>query len=96
MTIAKVVSGLIGPRAYAPEGPYGTSGNFPFPSFASGEVAIGEFGAEFEFVYVNVTASTTIRQGDVYVIDNNGFAVGAFRGTDFHALASANAHTGQR
>ena len=71
MTIAKVVTGAIGARAYLPEGPYGTAGNFPLPGFGFGDVLIGDYGAEFVFCKLVVSSTYTANQGDVYIIDNS-------------------------
>ena len=88
MTIAKVVTGAIGARAYLPEGPFGTSGNFPLPAFGPGDVLIGDYGAEYEYALHNVTTTYTANQGDAYVIDNNGYAVQTYATNNYHALGS--------
>ena len=88
MTIAKKVTGAIGARAYLPEGPYGSSGNYPLPSYADGEVIVGEMGAEFIFARIAVMATFTVNQGDVFVIDNSGLAVQAQTGSGVHPFGA--------
>lgn len=89
MSIARKVSGGIGARAYAPEGPYGAAGQFPLPSFARGEVMYGELGAEYEFVIINAMTTFTINQGDVFVWDNSGVAVQAQTGSGVHPFGAS-------
>lgn len=88
MTISKNVFGAIGPRTYLPEGPYGTAGNFPLPSFADGTVVSGELGAEYEFVRIAASATFTINQGDVFVWDNSGLAVQSQTGSGVHPFGA--------
>lgn len=88
MSIAKNITGMAGARSYLPEGPYGTSGNFPFPSFAPGDVMEGELGAEYEFVFYPVTSSITHNQGDVVVWDNSGAAVDSATGSGAHPFGA--------
>lgn len=89
MTIAKKVTGLIGARAYLPEGPYGAAGQFPFPAFAPGDVAEGELGAEFEFVLLNTTAALTLNQGDCIVYDNSGYGIQSLTGAGAHPFGAS-------
>lgn len=89
MTIAKKATGLIGQRAWAPEGPFGTAGNFPMPSFAPGEVAEGELGAEYEYVLLPVTAAITLNQGDCIVYDNSGYGVQSLTGAGAHPFGAS-------
>lgn len=89
MTVAKNVFGGIGARTYLPEGPYGTAGNTPLPSFADGTVIMGELGAEYEFVRIAVAVTFTVNQGDVYVWDNSGLAVQAVTGSGAHPFGAS-------
>jgi hypothetical protein len=81
MTIAKMQYDAIGARAYLPEGPYGTAGNTPLPSFAPGTVVAGDCGSEFEFVFLAVTAALTLNQGDALIWDNSYIATQSATGT---------------
>lgn len=89
MTIARKVTGALGPRAYLPEGPYGSAGNTPFPSWADGEVIEGELGAEYEFVRIAVMTPFTVNQGDVFVWDNSGLAVQSQTGSGVHPFGAS-------
>lgn len=89
MTVAKNIFGGIGARPYLPEGPYGTLGNTPFPSFADGDVMMGELAAEYEFVRIAVAAAFTVNQGDVFVWDNSGMAVQAVTGSAAHPFGAS-------
>lgn len=88
MSIARKVTGLIGPKVYQPEGPYGAAGNFPFPSFAPGDISRGELGAEYEFVLFAANVATTLNQGDCLVWDNTGFGVQSLTGTGAHPFGA--------
>ena len=88
MTISKKVTGAIGPRSYAVEGPYGSAGNFPFPSYADGEVVVGEMGAEFIFARIAVTTAFTVNQGDWFILDNSGLAVQSQTGSGVHPFGA--------
>jgi hypothetical protein len=70
MTIATFQSDMPGARIYAPEGPFGTSGNFPIPNFKPGTVVAGDNGSEFIYLTLPVAAPYTANQGDVYSWDN--------------------------
>jgi len=52
------------------EGPYGSGGNFPQPSFKPGTVTAGDNGAEFIFLLLDVVNGYTSNQGDAFVWDN--------------------------
>lgn len=89
MTIAKKPSGAIGPRTYLPEGPFGTAGNMPLPSFADGELITAELGAELEYVRLAVMTPFTLNQGDVVVWDNSGLAVQSQTGAGVHPFGAS-------
>jgi len=76
MTISRTQIELIGARVYAPEGPFGVAGQQPLPSFSPGEVAAGDYGAEFIYLLFPVaTAGLTVNQGDWLAWDNSGAAI---------------------
>jgi hypothetical protein len=89
LTIARKITDQIGMRAYLPEGPYGASGNYPMPSFAPGEVVVGELGAEFEFVFFAANAAVTLNQGDCIVYDNSGYGIQSLTGTGAHPFGAS-------
>jgi hypothetical protein len=88
MTIAKNATALLGARVYLPEGPYGTAGNLPQPSFAPGTVIEGELKAEFEFVLLPVSSTITLNQGDCIVYDNSGYGIQSLAGTGVHPFGA--------
>ena len=88
MTIAKKVTANIGARAYLPEGPFGSAGQFPLPSFAAGEVVEGDLGAEFEYVLLPVSAAITLNQGDCIVWDNSGYGIQSLTGSGAHPFGA--------
>ena len=58
MTIAKIQFDGIGVRTYAPEGPYGTAGNFPLLPWTPGDVVSGDAESEFVFlIYTRLLSS---------------------------------------
>lgn len=89
MTIAKIQFEGVGARMYLPEGPYGASGQFPFPSFAEGTVVAGDDEAEFVFLKFNVIAALTINQGDVLIWDNGYLAVQSATGSGAHPFGAS-------
>lgn len=89
MTIAKKITGLVGARAYAPEGPFGAAGQYPLPSFAPGEVIQGDLGAEYEYVMLPVTSSITLNQGDCIIYDNSGYGVQSLTGSGAHPFGAS-------
>lgn len=60
-----------GARVYAPEGPYGTVGNFPLPSFKPGQTIIGDGEAELVFLTLAVPTALTLNQGDFLIWDQS-------------------------
>jgi hypothetical protein len=74
MTIAKIQYEAIGPRIWAPEGPYGAASLSPFPGFEVGTVVAGDREGEFVFLKLGVTGALTMNQGDCLVWDNNFMA----------------------
>jgi hypothetical protein len=60
-----------GARVYAPEGPYGTVGNFPLPSFKPGQIVIGDGEAELVFLTLAVPTALTLNQGDFLIWDQS-------------------------
>ncbi len=70
MTIASFQFEAIGAHVYLPEGPFGSGGNFPQPSFKPGTVVSGDQGAEFIYLFVNVVTAVTANQGDAYCWDS--------------------------
>lgn len=62
---------LIGPRDYMPEGPKGTSGNFPVFSTKPGTVSSGDSEGSFVFLLLAVHAAVTYNQGDFFCWDNS-------------------------
>lgn len=89
MTISKKITDVIGARGYLPEGPYGSAGNYPLPSFPPGEVCPGELGAEYEFVMLPVSAAITLNQGDCIVYDNSGYGIQSLTGTGAHPFGAS-------
>jgi hypothetical protein len=70
MTIAIAQFEAIGARVFAPEGPFGTGGNTPLPSFKPGTVCPGDSESEFTYLLFPVYASRTLNQGDFIAWDN--------------------------
>jgi hypothetical protein len=60
-----------GAHDYTPEGPYGTTGNYPLPSTKPGQVIIGDAEGELTFVTLAIPAAVTYNQGDFFVWDNS-------------------------
>lgn len=72
MTITQYpIDGFMGAHEYAPEGPFGTAGNTPLPSFKPGQVLIGDSEGAFTFVTLAVPAAVTYNQGDFFCWDNS-------------------------
>lgn len=71
MTIAIAQFEAVGARTFAPEGPFGTAGNTPLPSFKPGSVAAGDAESEFVYLLFPVYASRTVNQGDFVCWDNS-------------------------
>jgi len=71
MSIAIAQYEAVGARTYAPEGPFGTAGQTPFPSFKPGSVVGGDAEAEFVYLLFPVYASRTVNQGDFITWDNS-------------------------
>jgi len=84
MTIAAFQVEGVGARVYAPEGPLGQAGQFPFFNMKNGEVVAGDAEAEFVSLTFPVVATMTINQGDVVVWDNSYMATYARTGTGVH------------
>jgi hypothetical protein len=62
---------VIGAKYFAPEGPYGTAGNFPLPSTKPGQVVIGDSEGAFTFVTLAIPVAVTYNQGDFFCWDNS-------------------------
>jgi hypothetical protein len=76
MTISQWMNDqVIGPHEYSPEGPFGTSGNFPLPSTKPGQVLIGDNEGAFVFLQYAVPAAITLNQGDFMCWDESFNAV---------------------
>jgi hypothetical protein len=60
-----------GAHVYSPDGPFGTAGNFPLPSFKPGQVVIGDGESEIVYVLYAVPAAVTWNQGDFFCWDNS-------------------------
>ena len=88
MTIATVQAGVIGSRSYAPEGPFGTAGNFPWPAFKPGEVNYGDAEGEWVYVLLPVVSAFTLNQGDWLVWDNSYMAVVSQTGSGVHPFGA--------
>ena len=72
MTISLYINDqVIGPKDYAPEGPFGTAGNFPLPSTKPGQVVMGDSEGAFIFVTLAIPAAVTYNQGDFFCWDNS-------------------------
>lgn len=89
MTIAKIQFEGVGARVYLPEGPYGSGGQFPLPSWSEGTVVAGDDEAEFVYLKFNVVAALTMNQGDVLVWDNGYLAVQAATGSGAHPFSAS-------
>jgi len=89
MTIAQRQYEAIGARVNLPEGPFGNSGNTPFPSFLPGTEASGDREAEFVYLFLTVETTMTLNQGDVLVWDNSFQAVQSQTGSGVHAFGSS-------
>ena len=88
MTISRFKSDLIGPRAFAPEGPYQTA-NWPLQEFSPGEVTWGDGESRFVFVTLPIPVATTLNQGDFVVYDNSFAAVQSQTGAGVHAFGAS-------
>jgi len=88
MTIARMQFEAIGARTALPEGPFGSAGQAPFPSFAPGTVVGGDTGAEFVYVLFPVVAALTLNQGDAVVYDNSFKAIRAATGAGAHPFGA--------
>lgn len=75
MTIATVQFDDLGPRIYAPEGPFGAAGQTPLPSFKPGTVVAGDAESEFVYLLYSPNASATWKQGDAFTWDNSYQAI---------------------
>ena len=73
MPIANMLTSDIGGRAGLPEGPFGTIGNYPMPSFEFGETIDGNRGSVFIYCRYAPVGSGTWNQGDVFVFDVESF-----------------------
>jgi hypothetical protein len=72
MTITSYINDqVVGPKEYAPEGPFGAAGNFPMPSTKPGQVALGDSEGAFTFVLLTVPTAVTYNQGDFFCWDNS-------------------------
>src|SRR5205807_2821815 len=72
MTITSFINDQVaGAHDYAPEGPFGTAGNFPLPSIKPGQVVTGDSEGSFTFVTLAVPAAVTYNQGDFFCWDNS-------------------------
>lgn len=71
MTIAISQFEGLGARTYAPEGPFGSAGNFPVPNFKPGSVVGGDAESEFVYLLFPVYTSRTLNQGDFIAWDNS-------------------------
>jgi hypothetical protein len=60
-----------GAHVYTPEGPFGTAGNFPLPSFKPGQLIVGDGEAEFVYLTFAIPAAATYNQGDFLCWDNS-------------------------
>lgn len=88
MTIARAKSDLIGPRTFAPEGPYQTA-NWPLQEFSPGDWFRGDGESKFVFVTLPIVTSTTLNQGDWLVWDNSYAAVQSQTGAGVHAFGAS-------
>jgi hypothetical protein len=91
MTISNRQWEAIGPRIYAPEGPFGlvgTQSSFGGPTFNFGDVVDGNAEAEFIYLKFSPVAVATYNQGDVFVWDSSLIAVPSKLGTGYHAFGS--------
>lgn len=75
MTIARMQYSGIGARIYQPEGPYGSLGLPPFPSYRPGERVDGDAEGEFVFLLLSIATPAILNQGDLVFWDT------AFRAT---------------
>ena len=89
MSIAIEQVEALGARVFLPEGPYGAAGQTPLPAFKPGFVVGGDFGGEFEFVFLTVVGSLTLNQGDVLIYDNSFQAVQSQTGTGVHPFGAS-------
>jgi hypothetical protein len=72
MTISAYLNDQVaGPHVYSPEGPFGTTGNFPLPSIKPGQVVIGDSEGAFTFVTLAIPVAVTYNQGDFFCWDNS-------------------------
>lgn len=88
MTISRAKSDLIGPRTFAPEGPY-QSANWPLQEFSPGEWMRGDGESKFVFVTLPIVASVTLNQGDIVVFDNSYAATLSATGAGAHPFGAS-------
>jgi hypothetical protein len=88
MTISRAKSDLIGPRVFAPEGPYQTA-NWPLQEFSPGEWHRGDGESKFVFVTLPIVASVTVNQGDWVVWDNSYAATLTATGAGAHPFGAS-------
>lgn len=71
MSITSKQFGLVGSNPFALEGPIGSFNGYPAPSAALGAVGLGDCEGEFVFAKLVLDGSTTLKDGQLYVIDRD-------------------------